>query len=79
MDNWLAHEESAFINFRCYLPDPKEHGFRWVNIKQLRFSAESVDDRGLLTALIGHEQFRDDYAGGGVLPEGPRQVRIGCG
>ncbi|MFC5674077.1 hypothetical protein, partial [Streptomyces incanus] len=22
--------------------------------------------------LIGHEQFRDDYAGGGVLPEGPR-------
>lgn len=72
MDNWLAHEESAFINFRRYLPDPKEHGFRWVDIKQLRFSAESVDDRGLLTALIGHEQFRDDYAGGGVLPEGLR-------
>jgi hypothetical protein len=31
-----------------------------------------VDDRGLLAALIGHEQFRDDYAGGGVLPEGLR-------
>ncbi|GCD32414.1 hypothetical protein OEIGOIKO_00127 [Streptomyces chrestomyceticus JCM 4735] len=72
MDNWLAHEKSAFINFRRYLPDPKEHGFRWVDIKQLRFSVESVDDRGLLTALIGHEQFRDDYAGGGVLPEGLR-------
>jgi hypothetical protein len=72
MDNGLAHEESAFINFRRYVPDPKEHGFRWVDIKQLRFSAESVDDRGLLAALIGHEQFRDDYAGGGVLPDGPR-------
>ncbi|MFI1360955.1 hypothetical protein ACH4TV_46435 [Streptomyces sp. NPDC020898] len=72
MDNALAPEESAFINFRRYVPDPKEHGFRWVDIKQLRFSAESVADRGLLAALIGHEQFRDDYAGGGVLPDGPR-------
>ena len=72
MDNGLAHEGSAFINFRHYVPDPKEHGFRWVDIKQLRFSAESVDDRGLLAALIGHEQFRDDYAGGGVLQEGSR-------
>ncbi|KAB1973020.1 hypothetical protein [Streptomyces triticiradicis] len=52
--------------------DPKEHGFRWVDIKQLRFSAESVGDRRLLAALIGHEQFRDDYAGGGVLSDGPR-------
>lgn len=72
MDNGLAHEESAFINFRRYAQDPQEHGFRWVDIKQLRFSAESVDDRGLLAALIGHEQFRDDYAGGGVLSDGPR-------
>lgn len=72
MDNGLAHEESVFINFRRYVPDLKEHGFRWVDIKQLRFSAGSVDDRGLLVALIGHEQFRDDHAGGGVLPDGPR-------
>ncbi|WP_326693158.1 hypothetical protein OIE63_39185 (plasmid) [Streptomyces sp. NBC_01795] len=72
MDNELAHEGSAFINFRRYLPDPKEHGFRWVDIKQLRFCAQSVDDGGLLAALIGHEQFRNDYAGGGVLPEGTR-------
>ncbi|MGW2706725.1 hypothetical protein [Streptomyces sp. NPDC001340] len=72
MDNGLAHEGSAVINFRHYVRDPREHGFRWVDIKQLRFSAESLDDRGLLAALIGHEQFRDDYAGGGVLPDGPR-------
>ncbi|MFG2951315.1 hypothetical protein [Streptomyces adustus] len=72
MDNGLTHEENSFINFRRYVSDPKEHGFRWVDIKQLRFSAESVDDRGLLAALIRHEQFRDDYAGGGVLPDGPR-------
>ncbi|MGA6171699.1 hypothetical protein ACPEIF_15785 [Streptomyces sp. NPDC012600] len=72
MDNRLAHEESTFINFRRYFPNPKEHGFRWVDIRQLRFSADSVDDRGLLAALIGHEQFRDDYAGGGVLPDGLR-------
>ncbi|WP_326771415.1 hypothetical protein [Streptomyces sp. NBC_01445] len=53
MDNGLSHEGSAFINFRRYVPDPKEHGFRWVDIKQLPFSAESVDDRGLLAELMG--------------------------
>lgn len=72
MENGLAHEDSAFINFRRYVRDPKEHGYRWVDIKRLRFSAESVDGRELLAALVGHEQFRDDYAGGGVLPDGPR-------
>ncbi|MET8809195.1 hypothetical protein [Streptomyces sp. NPDC004546] len=72
MANELVHEGSAFLNFRHYFPDPKEHGFRWVDVKQLRFSAGSIDDRELVAALIGHEQFRDDYAGGGVLPEGLR-------
>ncbi|PVC84305.1 hypothetical protein [Streptomyces sp. CS131] len=72
MENGLAHEDSAFINFRRYVRDPKEHGYRWADIKRLRFSVDSVDDRELLAALIGHEQFRNDYAGGGVLPDGPR-------
>ena len=72
MDYELAHEGNAFINFRHYVPHAKEHGFRWVDVRRLRFCAESVDDGGLLAALIGHEQFRDDYAGGGVVPEGPR-------
>lgn len=72
MDIGLSHEGSAFVNFRHYVRDPKQHGFRWVDIKQLRFSAEPLDDGGLLAALIGHEQFRDDYAGGGVLPDGLR-------
>ncbi|MEU8097233.1 hypothetical protein [Streptomyces rubiginosohelvolus] len=72
MENGLAHEDSAFINFRRYVRDSMEHGYRWVDIKRLRFFAESVNDRELLAALVGHEQFRDDYAGGGVLPDGPR-------
>ncbi|WP_406229940.1 hypothetical protein [Nocardia sp. NBC_01009] len=73
MGNELTHEGSAFINFRDYkFQDSRSHGFRWVDIKHLRLPAESVGDRELLAALIGHEQFRDDYAGGGVLPEGPR-------
>ncbi|WP_328404969.1 hypothetical protein OHS70_37060 [Streptomyces sp. NBC_00390] len=73
MGNKLTHEGSAFINFRDYkFQGSTSHGFRWVDIKHLQFPAGSVDDRGLLAALIGHEQFRDDYAGGGVLPEGLR-------
>lgn len=73
MENKLTHEASAFINFRSYkFQDARAHGFRWVDVKHLRLPAEPVGDRELLAALIGHPQFRDDYAGGGVLPEGPR-------
>ncbi|GAB7072413.1 hypothetical protein [Streptomyces sp. JCM 18897] len=79
MDNGLAHEESAFINFRRYVPDPKEHGFRWVDIKQLRFAADAVDDGGLLAALIGHEQFRETMQVVECCRTGPGTVHIGCG
>jgi len=73
MENQLTHEASAFINFRDYkFQDPRSHGYRWVDIKHLRLPAESVGGRELLAALIGHEQFRNDYAGGGVLAEGSR-------
>lgn len=73
MENQLTHEASAFINFRTYkFQDPRSHGYRWVDIKHLRLPAESGEAHEMLAALIGHEQFRDDYAGGGVLPEGSR-------
>lgn len=73
MENPLTHEASAFINFRNYkFQDPRSHGHRWVDLKHLRFPPESGEARELLSALIGHEQFRDDYAGGGVLSEGSR-------
>ncbi|MBL1086971.1 hypothetical protein JK359_34255 [Streptomyces actinomycinicus] len=69
----LTHEGSAFINFRDYkFQDRGGHGFRWVDIKILRLPATPVEDGELLSAVIRHEQFRDDYAGGGVLPEGVR-------
>jgi hypothetical protein len=73
MTSQLTHEASAFINFRDHeFQDSRSHGHRWVDVKQLRLPAESVGARELLAALIGHEQFRDDYAGGGVLPDGLR-------
>ncbi|MFE5709671.1 hypothetical protein ACFQ7J_02420 [Streptomyces sp. NPDC056501] len=73
MENQLTHEASAFINFRDYkFQDSTSHGFRWVDIKHLQLPSDAVAARKLLAALIGHEQFRDDYAGGGVVPDGPR-------
>ncbi|MFE6038928.1 hypothetical protein [Streptomyces sp. NPDC056452] len=73
MQNELTHEGSTFINFRNYeFQDSRSPAFRWVDIKCLRFPRESVGDTELLAALIGHDQFRDDYAGGGVLLEGLR-------
>ncbi|WP_411109089.1 hypothetical protein [Streptomyces sp. c-19] len=73
MRSMLTHEGSTFINFRKYrFQDPRSPAFRWVDIKRLRFPVKSVGDTELLAELIGHEQFQDDYAGGGVLPEGLR-------
>jgi hypothetical protein len=73
MGNQLTHEGDAFINFRDFkFRDERSHGFRWVSTKHLRFPAGSVGDRELLAALVRHEKFRDDYARGGVLPEGLR-------
>lgn len=73
MENNITHEGSAFVNFRDYrFEDGQAHAFRWVDAKRLRLSAAPVGDRELLAALIGHEQFRDDYAGGGVFPEETR-------
>ncbi|MGW6967120.1 hypothetical protein ACWGET_24080 [Streptomyces zaomyceticus] len=73
MQNKLAHERSAFLNFRHYtFQDARSPAYRWVDVKCLLFPTAPVDDAELLAALIGHEQFRDDYAGGGVDPEGQR-------
>ncbi len=43
-----------------------------IDIELLRLLRRGPWTSGLRTALIGHEQFRDDYAGGGVLSDGSR-------
>ncbi|MFD7734132.1 hypothetical protein ACFV6F_27595 [Kitasatospora phosalacinea] len=64
--------ERTFVNFRDHpFPDGRGHGFRWVDLKSFRF-ARDCRDQDLLTAVVAHEQFRDDYAGGGVDPDGLR-------
>ncbi|MFE1953352.1 hypothetical protein ACFW9D_23125 [Streptomyces sp. NPDC059524] len=45
MDDGLTHEAGAFLNFRHYARDPKEHGFRWVDIKHLHGAARSLPPR----------------------------------
>ncbi|MFC8225374.1 hypothetical protein [Streptomyces sp. NPDC057287] len=73
MQNTLTHEVGILINSRSYtFREPRSPAYRWVDLKRLRLPPEPVGDEDLLAALIGHEQFRDDYAGGGVLPEGIR-------
>lgn len=62
----------TFVNFRDHVfPEGSTHGFRWVDLKSFRFRRGSQDAE-LLAAVIAHEQFRDDYAGGGVDPDGTR-------
>ncbi|MFC8717757.1 hypothetical protein [Kitasatospora sp. NPDC057198] len=65
----------SFVGFQEHAsPDDRAFDCRWVDLKSFRFPAGSPD-RDLLAALVAHEQFRDDYAGGGVDPAG---IRHGC-
>ncbi|MEN3536295.1 hypothetical protein AAH991_14355 [Microbispora sp. ZYX-F-249] len=73
MSETLAYRDQTFVNFRSFRFDvPAGHAFRWVDIKRFDLPRSDPGDDWLLTALIGHTAFRDDYAGGGVEPEGLR-------
>ncbi|MFD4370955.1 hypothetical protein [Streptomyces sp. NPDC058486] len=73
MGGTLTHEGSAFVNFRHHtFAERYAHAYRWADVKRFRLPDPSATDRDLLAALIAHEQFRDDYAGGGVDPDGIR-------
>jgi hypothetical protein len=67
----LDYRDQVFINFRDFaFEDPRDHGYRWVDLKRFGLASMACDDQRLLDALIRHAQFRDDYAGGGVDPMG---------
>lgn len=69
----LTHSDSAFINFRDYVfAESGGHGFRWINVKKFRVPADALGDQDVLAALIADVRFRNDYAGGGVEPDGTR-------
>jgi hypothetical protein len=69
----LTYSGNTFINFRDHaFSDSGAHGYRWINIKKFRLPADASQDRDVLAALIADIQFRDDYAGGGVEPDGTR-------
>ncbi|GAB1824599.1 TilS substrate-binding domain-containing protein [Herbidospora sp. RD11066] len=62
--------DQLFINFRDFGFDG--HAYRWVDIKRFGLSRPVAADEDLLKDLIGHEHYRDDYAGGGVEAGGER-------
>jgi hypothetical protein len=68
----LAYRDQAFVNFRSFFGDSPDHAYRWVDLKRFRLPLMTWSDEQLLNALIRHDQFRDDYAGGGVDPVGVR-------
>lgn len=62
----LAFNSAAFVNF-------KDKTFRWVDVKHFQVRAQP-DDEQLLTALISHEMYRDDYLGPDSWEEGDSSV-----
>ncbi|WP_027660969.1 hypothetical protein [Salinispora fenicalii] len=74
----LVHLAHAFINFA-------NGTFQWVDLQHFRLPETADDDGALLAALIAHERFGDNYAGGdpGGDPErhGPywrERIRPAC-
>lgn len=61
-----VHRDCPFINFRDFDFVEGSLGYRWVNTKRFRLTADATDERGVLAALIAHSQFRDTYDGAGV-------------
>ena len=51
----LTHAENRFINFR-------DGSYQWVWVD--RYELDVVDDRAALAAMIDHELFGDNHAGG---------------
>ncbi|MGW7182818.1 hypothetical protein ACWGII_19125 [Streptomyces sp. NPDC054855] len=70
MHHALTHWDSPFVNFRDFgFSDRRGHGYRWVHIKRFHLPLTSLDDQGLLAALIAHPEFRDTYDGAGLWLE----------
>jgi hypothetical protein len=68
----LDYRDQVFINFRDFFGGSLDHGFRWVDLKKFCLPRTARSDTQILDALIRHDRFRDDYAGGGVDPIGTR-------
>jgi hypothetical protein len=71
MTDILRYETTDFINFRDYDFEPgSSHCFQWIDIKMFHLAVFDAGDQDILDAVIHSVEFRDDYVGGGVDPNG---------
>ncbi|WP_051756606.1 hypothetical protein [Nocardia sp. NRRL WC-3656] len=71
MDELVTFRESQFINFRDYEFDGGAHHlYRWIVIKTYDLASAISDDKAVIAGVIGSVEYRDDYVGGGVDPDG---------
>lgn len=71
MDELVTFRESQFINFRDYEFDGGAHHlYRWMVIKTYDLASAISDDKAVIAGVIGSVEYRDDYVGGGVDPDG---------
>ena len=67
----IDYLDQTFINFRSFaFDDPRDHGFRWVDLKHFRLRAQPPADELVLRSLMGDDRFADGYSGGGANPAG---------
>lgn len=72
-ENVIKYTGTSFINFREFdFENGSSHRFQWIDIKVFDLVSSESDNQTILAALIASTEYRDDYVGGGVDPEGTR-------
>ncbi|MEV0331354.1 hypothetical protein [Nocardia sp. NPDC050717] len=62
-----------FINFRDYdFEAGSRHCFQWVDVRKFKLPNHTSSDTEVITRVINSVEYRDDYVGGGIDPDGSR-------
>ncbi|MGX1807719.1 hypothetical protein ACWIGI_18535 [Nocardia sp. NPDC055321] len=71
MESGIEYIDRSFINFRTFEFGPGgHHCFQWIAIKNYKFDNVEMADQQLIAAVMKTVEYRDDYVGGGVDPQG---------
>lgn len=62
-----------FINFRDYdFGADGSHKFQWVDVRTFKTPRVDATNDAILSSIIATVEYRDDYVGGGIDPDGIR-------
>ena len=65
----IEYQGSFLINFRSFeFPKWGNPSWQWLSLKEFRIHDPDASDQQILLAIMGAEEFRDDYIGASIDP-----------